>query len=184
MRILVACEESQVVTLAFREFGHDAFSCDLKPCSGGYPEFHIQRSCLDILDDGWDMMIGHPPCTFLAKSGACNNQRDPSRIEKGYSAARFFYALWNCDIPRICLENPVPQKRFGLPPYSQTIQPYDFGDWYSKLTLLWEKNLPPLIPTVIGYPDASWCAVHRDATIRSKTFPGVARAMAQQWSFL
>lgn len=183
MRVLVACEESQRVCLAFRDRGHEAFSCDLKPCSGGFPEYHLQTSVFEVLNDRWDLLIAHPPCTFLAKSGACCNKKDPSRIEKGFLAAQFFYDLWNCEVPRICIENPVPQRRFGLPPYSQTIQPYNFGDWYSKLTLLWLKNLPPLIPTVIGFPDASWCAIHRDATIRSKTFPGIANAMANQWSF-
>lgn len=191
MNVLVACEESQTVCKAFLQFGVNAFSCDIKDCSGGMPERHLKGDCFQFIEHpeligikNWDLLIAHPPCTYLAKSGACNNQIDPSRIEKGFSAAQFFYRLWNCGIPRICIENPVPQRRFGLPPYSQTVQPYQFGDPYSKLTLLWLKGLPPLISTVPSYDEyESWCSIHRSATIRSKTFPGIAYSMAQQWSF-
>lgn len=185
MKVLVACEESQRVCLAFRYRGHEAYSCDLKSCTGGFPEYHIQGDALDQLRYKWYLLIAHPPCTYLAKSGACNNNRDSSRIEKGFEAKDFFMKFYNADIPRICIENPVPQRRFGLPKYSQTVQPYNFAvceeDFYSKLTLLWLKGLPPLIPTVIGFPDESWCKKHHGATLRSKTFPGIAHAMANQW---
>lgn len=201
MNVLIACEESQTVYKEFLKLGHNAFSCDIKPCSGGLLDRHIQGDCLKLLFNGvdfitcdgyyhfvdkWDLLIAHPPCTYLAKSGACNNPKDPSRIEKGFRAAEFFYKFYNCDIERVCIENPVPQKRFKLPPYSQSIQPYNFGDPYSKLTLLWLKNLPPLINTSCSLKDESksWCLIHSTSTLRSKTFKGVAEAMANQWSFL
>lgn len=191
MNLLVCCEESQTVCKAFLEKGVNAFSCDIKPCSGGLPDRHLQGDCKLYIEspeligiNHWDIIIAHPPCTYLSKAGACNNQRDPTRIEKGFSAAQFFYYFYNLDVPMICIENPVPQKIFGLPPYSQSVQPYNFGDPYSKLTLLWLKGLPPLIPTVAPYDEyVSWCKVHRSPTIRSKTFLGIAQAMADQWSF-
>lgn len=204
MNILVACEESQRVCLAFREKGHNAFSCDILPCSGGHPEYHIQGDVLPLLSeditfctcDGvqhkiarWDMLIAFPPCTYLTKAGSCNIPRDPSRIEKGYRARDFFLMLYTSGIERIAIENPIPMKRFNLPPASMHFQPYEFGDNYRKFTYLWLKGLPPLLPTcnydrTYNYP--SWCKLHEGgikdrSKIRSKTFPGVARAMADQW---
>lgn len=198
MNVLVACEESQIVCKEFLKFGHNAFSCDLKECSGGRPDRHIIGDCLRLLSDNvsfytcdehlhvvdkWDLLIAHPPCTYLAKSGACNNKNDPTRIPKGFLAAQFFYKIYNCNIERVCIENPVPQRIFKLPPYSQTVQPYNFGEPYSKLTLLWLKNLPPLINTTCSLKDESlqWCKLHSSATQRSKTFKGIAEAMANQW---
>lgn len=217
MNILVACEESQRVATAFRELGHNAFSCDIVPCSGGHPEYHIQDDVLSILEpleirsyynflnrrcipfvtqsgvfhivDKWDMLIAFPPCTFLSRAGACNIPRCPDRIEKGFAAREFFMRLYTCDIERIAIENPIPMARFNLPTPSMRFQPYEFGDNFSKYTYLWLKNLPPLLPTVNydrAYKFPSWCAVHQSGTkdrakIRSTTFPGVARAMAQQW---
>lgn len=181
MRVLVACEESQTVCKQFRLNGHEAFSCDIQDCSGGFPEWHIKGSCLDVLDDGWDLLIAHPPCTYLTKAGACNIPSDPSRIKKGYEAKEFFMKLYNADIPHICIENPVPMARFDLPHWTQTVNPCDFGDPWTKLTCLWLKNLPPLIPTSFVDNSKSWCSYHRSAKIRSKTFRGIAEAMANQW---
>lgn len=213
MNILVACEESQRVCLAFREKGHNAFSCDILPCSGGHPEYHIQGDVLEFLSpvfvmsfgrfcipfvtmdgvlhsvDKWDMLIAFPPCTYLTKAGACNIPRDPSRIEKGDRARAFFMKLYTCGIERIAIENPIPMKRFNLPSATMHFQPYEFGDFYTKFTYLWLKGLPVLLPTCnydrsFDYP--SWCKLHEGgikdrSKIRSKTFPGVARAMAEQW---
>lgn len=196
MNVLVACEESQRVTVEFRKLGHRAFSCDLQKCSGGHPEWHIQDDCLKVIKSyNWDLLIAHPPCTYLTVAGACclvngsGKVIDETRFKKMLQARDFFLAIWQSDIPRICIENPRPMKRAELPPYSQIIQPYDFGDEYSKQTLLWLKHLPPLIPNVIELnrrsPDGvkSWVSEHRSAKMRSKTFPGIARAMAQQWNF-
>lgn len=121
MNLIVACEESQTVCKAFLKRGVNAFSSDIKPCSGGLPDRHLLGDCRHFIENPsdagvshWDMIIAHPPCTYLARSGACNNQRDPSRIEKGFQAAEFFYYFYNLDIPKICIENPVAQRRFGL----------------------------------------------------------------------
>lgn len=201
MNILVACEESQVVCTAFRKKGHIAFSCDLQRCSGGHPEWHIICDVLSLLDGNcsfttctgdfyyiqkWDLIIAHPPCTFLAKSGSCNIPRDLTRIEKGFAAADFFMKIYNCSCEKICIENPVPLAIFNLPKRSQAIQPYQFDIFnvhpYSKRTYLWLKNLPFLSDsTPFGFPIASWCDLHYSAKIRSKTFIGVAAAMAEQW---
>ena len=177
MNLIVACEESQTVCKAFLKRGVNAFSSDIKPCSGGLPDRHLLGDCRHFIENPfeagvshWDMVIAHPPCTYLARSGACNNQRDPSRIEKGYQAAEFFYYFYNLDIPKICIENPVAQRRFGLPPYSQTVNPKDFGEPFSKLTLLWLKGLPPLISVSPAFEDyKSWCMIHHNPTVRSKT---------------
>ena len=156
MNILVACEESQRVCLAFREQGHNAYSCDVLPCSGGRPEWHIQGDVLNYLapyklyptedlnkhvpitfitEDGgyhevpkWDMLIAFPPCTFLTKAGACNIPKHPERIEQGNQAREFFMSLYTCGIERIAIENPIPMKRFNLPTPSMRFQPYEFDD--------------------------------------------------------
>ncbi|MBR2019813.1 MAG: DNA cytosine methyltransferase [Clostridia bacterium] len=207
MFVLVACEESQRVCMAFRKKGHIAFSADLQPCSGGHPELHIQGDVLKILSPdplygvitfytctghkycipGWDLLIAHPPCTFLTVAGACNIPNDPTRIEKGYVAADMFMTFLNAPIPMICVENPRPMARFGLPPKSQVIEPWYFYDeaneGFTKRTYLWLKNLPYLTPTNLWPPDdlMSWCLVHSSSKIRSKTFIGIAEAMASQW---
>lgn len=191
-RALIACEESQAVCKAFRGKGVEAFSCDLQAPSGGRPEWHIQGDVLDVLDDGWDLIIAHPPCTYLAKSGSCNmylddGQLNAERYEKMQEAREFFMKIYNANCPHICIENPVPFRLTGLPAYSQIIQPYDFGADYSKQTCLWLKGLPYLLPQCIvlgrrkrlNYP--SWVQVHRSPKVRSKTFPEVAEAMAAQW---
>lgn len=202
MKILVACEESQVVCKAFRERGHEAFSCDIQRCSGGRPEWHIVGDVIPLLNgdvqfitqDGvthyivgnWDMLIAHPPCTYLSKAGACcyydkSGNFNQERYVKGLAAREFFMTLLNCDILKICVENPVPLAMFGLPHHSQIIQPYWFGHPYSKRTLLWLKGLPPLFATLIEPEYESWTAIHSSAKIRSKTFTGIAAAMAHQW---
>lgn len=201
-RILVACEESQAITLAFRAAGHEAFSCDIQECSGGRPEWHIRGDALSVAYSGeWDLMIGHPPCTYLSRAGARwlypipGGSPDPERLAKLQEGARFFRALWDAPIERICLENVITLKLAALPPHSQTVHPYEHGHPFSKATRLWLKNLPPLEPTNVvaeyvpflpttgkakgnakGYSGAP-----RSSRDRSKTFEGIARAMAEQW---
>lgn len=204
MRILVACEESQAVCKAFRKIGHEAYSCDIEPCSGGHPEWHLQVDVLEMLKLPWDMIIAHPPCTYLTNAGAVrmrvNGEVVPERYEKAMEAKAFFMKFLEADCPHIAVENPTPMKLVGLPPYTQAIQPYEFGHPYSKRTCLWLKGLPPLRPTEIvenhvpfvngGCKDANGNyrrlqgRKERDAKTRSKTFPGIAHAMAEQWGNL
>jgi hypothetical protein len=218
MIILVACEESQRVCKAFRDKGHIAYSCDVIDCSGGFPEWHIKQDVLPLLNgfcsfttcDGvehrleqkWDLIIGHPPCTYLSAAGACRlypkkNVLDEERYKKGLEAKEFFMAILNADCDRICVENPVQLTIFNIPKYSQQIQPYEFGHPFSKKTRLWLKGLPPLKPTnVITEGVVSWVnagskkangnkrdniGISHDAKERSKTFEGIALAMAEQW---
>ena len=199
MRVLVACEESQAVCKAFRALCHEAYSCDIQPCSGGHPEWHIQADARELLKLRWDMIIAHPPCTYLTKGGAQylfnkdHKIKDPEREAKGWEAKAFFMEFWNADCPRIAIENPVPIKYFGLPPYSQIIEPCMFGDHWRKKTCLWLKGLPLLWATDIVVPRGCWTgaksrkasgyewAGKRSAKDRSKTFPGIARAMSEQW---
>jgi hypothetical protein len=203
MRILIACEESQAVTKEFRKLGHEAFSCDLLPCSGGHPEWHYQQDVFEVIDKGWDMMIAHPPCTYLSHAGArwlypkgiLNNDR----LNKGLEAKDFFIKLLNAPIDKIVIENPVPSKIYNLPEHTQIIQPWMFGDEAQKKTLLWIKGLSNLISTKIvgkgemvvyksGKSKAKWFMDAAKAktpaerrTLRSKTFKGIAEAMAAQW---
>ena len=154
MKVLVACEESQRVCISFRDLGHEAYSCDTQPCSGGHPEWHIQGDALKVVRGGkWDMIIGHPPCTYLTKAGAVRmrvkGQIVKERYEKAMEAKAFFLAILNADCPKICVENPVPMRLVGLPPYTQIIQPYQFGEPWSKKTCLWLRGLPKLEPTEI-----------------------------------
>ena len=205
MKILVACEESQAVTIELRRLGHEAYSCDIEPCSGGHPEWRLQVDALELLKMQWDMIIAFPPCTYLTAAGAVrlynrdHTIKDPERDGRGRKAAEFFYAILNADCPKIAVENPVPMKRYGLPPYSQVIEPYMFGHPWKKRTCLWLQGLPPLMATDIVLPEGLWvgstCA-NRDPTIynryklhsnrdskrRAKTFPGIAKAMAEQWA--
>lgn len=229
MRVLVACEESQRVCTAFREKGHEAYSCDIQECSGGHPEWHIQGDVLNVLNptqhctpvgdvfegiefktvDGvahtiqpkWDLIIAHPPCTYMSKAGARwrfpkAGQISQERLALAMEAKKFFFEMLNADCERICVENPVPLKIVGLPVPTQKIQPYQFGHPYSKCTCLWLKGLPKLKPTNTlddykpflpsntgGYARGKGGSrgVAHDAKTASKTFEGIAKAMAEQW---
>ena len=194
MRVLIACEFSQVVTRAFRDKGHEAYSCDILPTEGN-PEWHIQGDVLKHLDDGWDLMIAHPPCTYLSLMGARWYSSDPTRLGKTREARTFFMKFINANIYRICVENPLPIKLAKLPHYSQIIHPRYFGDFGDKRTCLWLKNLPPLMSTYI-YPigeryvtkdgrkiGSKWFMDNfGNAHERSRSFPQIAQAMATQWS--
>lgn len=216
MKVLIACEESQEVCKAFRSLGHEAYSCDVQEPSGGHPEWHILGDAVPALRgggqivtmddkahyiDAWDLLIAHPPCTYLSNAGARHlwkgHQLQEDRVMKGILGRDLFMRFWWADIPRICVENPVPSRVFCLPEYTQIIQPYQFGHPYSKKTCLWLKNLDPVAPTNIVEPIATWCPsgsyshkhdeknkgmFTRDrARNRAKTFPGVARAFAEQF---
>lgn len=222
MKVLIACEESQRVCTAFRERGHEAYSCDIQEPSGGHPEWHIKGDVLKILNpskewhdiifdtmDGvehcvkkWDLIIAHPPCTYLSNAGARHlykgHRLNTERYEKGLQGKAFFMQIYNANCDKVCIENPIPSKVYELPQYTQTIQPYEFGHPYTKKTCLWLKNLPKLEPTNIVEPIGTFCPsgsysgkhdekhkgiFTRDrAKNRSKTFEGIARAMASQWS--
>lgn len=205
MKVLIACEESQRVCIAFRELGCEAYSCDIQPCSGGFPEYHIQDDVLNYLDFSWDLIIAFPPCTYLTNAGAVrlfnpdHSIKDFERYKKGLAARDFFMKFYNSDCPRVCIENPVPMKIFDLPKCDQIIEPYYFGDPWKKRTCLWLKGIPPLFYTDIVEPLGLWVgstsrrnpgykeyflSSNRDPKIRSKTFPGVSRAMAAQWSLI
>lgn len=136
MRVLVACEESQRVCIEFRRLGHEAYSCDIEPCSGGHPEWHLQQDVAELLKIKWDLIIAHPPCTYLSNAGARflypEGILNEERLQKGLKAKEFFMKLWNADCPRVAVENPIPSKIYDLPEYSQIIQPYEFGHPYSK----------------------------------------------------
>jgi hypothetical protein len=166
-RILIACEESQATTKAFRKLGHEAFSCDLLPCSGGHPEWHFQQDVFEVIDMGWDLMVAHPPCTFLAGSGAqwLSNPEDrdlpfderrpnpkyPNRRQDMLDSVEFVKALYNANIKHIAIENPVGLLSGKWRKPDQIVQPYMFGDEATKTTCLWLKNLPLLVPTdVVG----------------------------------
>jgi hypothetical protein len=198
--VLVACEESQTVCKAFRDRGHEAYSCDILTPSGGFPEWHFQCDVRDLLDVPWDMMIAHPPCTYLANSGVQHLHKEFGRWNFLAKAHSFFMLLLNSDIPLLCIENPVPHKYAKLPKYTQIIEPWQFGNNVTKRTCLWLKNLPKLKPTKIvdkgsRYIDkngksngAAWYQLlppgKNRTKIRSKTFPGIANAMAEQWGKL
>lgn len=190
MKILVACEESQAVTIELRKLGHEAYSCDLQECSGGHPEWHLQQDVIPLLNKKWDMIIAFPPCTYLSNAGATRlypypGYVDSNRFYKGLAAKDFFMRFYNCDCPRIAIENPVPSKIYGLPEYSQIIEPWQFGHPYTKRTCLWLKGLPILYPTNIVKPENAWvfsCDNSDRAKNRAKTFPGIAAAMAYQWT--
>ena len=200
MKILIACEESQTVTKAFRLKGHESFSCDIQECSGGHPEWHIMGDALKESYSGkYDMMIAHPPCTYMSRAGArwmyeggkINNER----LLKAMDAKYFFISLMQAPINQIVIENPTPLKIVGLPEHDQAIEPYYFGDPYSKKTLLWLKNLPPLMSTCFtDYQpflpsntggkkrgQKSSVGVSKSQKESSKTFQGIAKAMANQW---
>ena len=227
LNVLVACEESQRVCSEFRKLGHNAYSCDLISCSGGHPEWHFKGDALEVIknkggmlevgyeayiDGEWDIMICHPPCTFLSASGACwyyhPDDKDlpieerrphplyPNRKRDRENAVSFFMALVNSDIKHIAVENPVGimSSRYRKP--DQIIQPYMFGDPFEKKTCLWLKDLPLLKPTNIVAPPPrskyksgctmpTWYAnapVKERKALRSKTFQGIAEAIATQYS--
>lgn len=218
MKVLVACEESQAVTTELRRLGHEAYSCDIIDCSGGHPEWHIKWDALALIngncsfltcdgelhrvDGKWDMLIAHPPCTYITNAGARHlwkgHQLNRERYEKGLESKAFFMAFLNADCDRIAVENPIPSKVFELPKYTQTVQPFQYGHPYTKKTCFWLKGLAPLMPTDIVEAVATWCPSgsyshkhgdkHRGvftkdrARNRSKTFPGIAKAMAEQWA--
>ena len=218
MKVLVACEESQAVCKAFREKGHEAYSCDIVTCSGGHPEWHIMQDVVPLLDgrcsfktmDGiehsingkWDLIIAHPPCTYLSNAGArwlyAGGELNEERYRKGLDGKNFFMAMINADCQRIAVENPIPSGIYDLPQYTQIIQPYQFGEPWSKKTCLWLKGLKPLQPTNIVEDYKPYCSsgsyskTHDQkykgasrkggsAKSRSKTFHGIANAMAEQW---
>ncbi|MDY6388724.1 MAG: hypothetical protein SPL21_14725 [Fibrobacter sp.] len=233
LNILIACEESQAVCKAFRKLGHNAYSCDLLACSGEHPEWHFNHDVTEVLNKtnlilqngkkasvkgAWDLMIGHPPCTYLAVSGAQwyyhpddknlpvekrrPHPKYPNRAKDREDGVNFFMLLANARIKRIAIENPVGimSSRWRKP--DQKIQPYEFGDPYSKGTCLWLKNLWTLHPSKetedhgekiffkSGKSQPKWYSEalskartpEERRTLRSKTFPGIARAMAEQWS--
>ena len=191
MKILCACEESQRVCISFREKGHEAFSADLQECSGNHPEWHIQDDVLKLLHYHWDMIIAFPPCTYITNAGAQlmfpKGVLNVERFEKQKAAVEFFYKIWNAPAEKICIENPIPMHCANLPKESCRINPWEFGEPYTKRTYLWLKNLPVLLPTEIVIPKRSWVSGTKggykgSAKERSKTFWGIAKAMANQWS--
>lgn len=185
MKILVACEFSGRVRDAFAARGHDAWSCDTKPSET--PGQHIQDDVLKILNDGWDLMIGHPPCTFLALCQIWRKYKPGQEWRKAEEeeAVSFFRKLWECNIPRICIENPMSVASTRVARKTQTIHPWQFGHGEKKTTWLWLKNLPLLMPTNIV--EGREARVHRmppgpdRKKNRSRTYPGIADAMAEQW---
>lgn len=206
MKILVACEESQAVTIELRKLGHEAYSCDILPCSGGHPEWHLQQDVIPLLKEKWDMIIAFPPCTHLAVSGARHFEQKikDGRQQQGID---FFMQFVNADCPRIAIENPIGIMSTKYRKPDQIIQPWMFGDKYTKSTCLWLKGLPKLKPTNIvehgeyfewidkkgrkkRQPKWFYEALKKAKTseersvIRSKTFPGIAEAMATQWTEL
>lgn len=217
MKVLVACEESQRVCTAFRERGHEAYSCDIIECSGGHPEWHIMQDVLPLLngrctfrtmegtchaiDSRWDLIIAFVPCTKTSNAGARHLYKggvlNIPRYYEGLCGKALFLAVWAADCDKVVIENPTPSKIFDYPQQTQVIQPYQFGHPFTKKTLLWERGVDPLEPTNIVVPERTWCpsgsysGEHNDkhrgmfttdrARNRSKTFPGIAKAMAEQW---
>lgn len=193
MKVLVACEESQAVTIELRKLGHEAFSCDIEPCSGGHPEWHLQEDVTPLLKQRWDMIIAFPPCTHLAVSGAAwfEQKRKDGRQQ---AAIAFFMMFANADCERIAIENPVGIMSTAYKKPSQIVQPYEYGHREQKKTCLWLKGLPLLQPTnnvydqMMELPKNKRERLHylppspERAKLRSKTFPGIAKAMAEQWA--
>lgn len=211
-KILVACEESQAVTIELRKLGHEAFSCDLMECSGGHPEWHLQQDVTELLKQRWDMIIAFPPCTYLTNAGTRHyslRMNPPEKVEarkrKREEGFRFFMMFANADCERIAIENPVGYANLNWRKPDQIIHPYYFGDPQMKRTCLWLKNLPLLdySKTILEKPEPVYICdgkikkgkkIHWTEAIgkgcknqaevakaRSKTFPGIAKAMAEQW---
>jgi len=213
MKILVACEESQAITKEFRALGHEAYSCDILPCTGGHPEWHLEGDVFNFIDQGWDLMVAHPPCTYLSVSGARHlynkdGSKNLERYKNQREALDFVERLMSCDIPRIAIENPVSVISSQIRKPDQIVQPWMFGDSASKTTCLWLKNLPKLVATNVvdkgefkEWIDKKSGKMKRQATwyydalinaktpeerrsLRSKTFKGIAQAIASQWGNL
>lgn len=202
MMVLVACEESQIVCKAFRERGHEAYSCDIQACSGGRPEWHIMHDAIDVVYNGaWDLMIAHPPCTYLSRAAGIVLYRE-DRLPKTYAAFEFVKKLWRAPIQKIAIENPPGWLSTNWRKWNQKIHPWYFGDNEMKETCLWLKNLPRLNgnPEIAAnrikyHPKPEGFRIGSDGKIknkyfvarmtnakdRSKTFPGIAKAMAEQW---
>ena len=203
MRVLVACEESQRVCVAFRNKGHEAYSCDILECSGGHPEWHIKDDVLKHLNDNWDLIIAHPPCTYLTVSAnkyynveKYGNKAEERKKDR-QKAIEFFMQFTELKCPRVCIENPIGVMSSLYCKPTQIIQPYQFGHSERKATCLWLKGLPALKPTNIVTPDIiklksgkTDSRLHYEtlklpanerAKMRSKTFEGIALAMAEQW---
>jgi hypothetical protein len=216
-KILIACEESQAVCKQFRSLGYEAYSCDILPESGGHPEWHIQDDVFNVINQGWDMMIAFPPCTYLSVSGAQwyyhpedkdlpieqrrPHPKYPNRNQDRQDAKEFFIRLYNSNIKHIAIENPVGIMNTQFMKPTQIIQPWMFGDEATKTTCLWLKNLPKLQPTNVvgkgertvfasGKSHPKWYAEalakaktpEERRNLRSKTFPGIAKAMSEQWT--
>lgn len=222
MRVLIGCEESQAICKAFREKGHEAYSCDIQECSGGHPEWHIIGDILEVIKGGWfvtqsgtriyidkwDMAIFHPPCTFLSRAGQAHKSRSEEirkyREEQAALAIEFIKKLWDSPIPKICIENPVGVANTRWRKPSQIVHPYYFGDGEMKETCFWIKGLPrlngdPNIDKIRDKPKPTRTRIGADgkvkneyfcyrmdrksnaAKLKSKTFPGIAKAMADQW---
>ena len=198
VKILIACEESQTVTLQFRNLGHEAYSCDILPTSGQNPEWHIQSDVKDVIHDKWEMILAFPPCTHLASSGAAwfEQKRLDGRQQQGIDLFMLFTDL---DCPKVVIENPIGIMSSHYRKPDQIIHPYQFGDPYEKRTCLWLKGVPklertfevkpePRIQYLSGRTMPTWYAKawsapkEQRSIIRSKTFPGIASAMAEQWS--
>lgn len=206
-KILVACEESQATTKEFRIQGHEAFSCDILECSGGHPEWHLQQDVTGLLKQKWDAIIAFPPCTYLTITGnrwfnvERYGEKAVLRHKKREEAVDFFMMLATADCEKIAIENPVGTMSSRWRKPDQIISPFQFGDAFEKKTCLWLKGLPNLEPTDIVKPPkrtkyksgktiATWYTEIWNlpktewAKLRSKTFPGIAKAMAEQWGKL
>ena len=202
MKVLIACEYSGTVREEFKKLGHEAWSCDILPTE--IPGNHFEGNVLDHLNKDWDLIIAHPPCTYLSNAGACRlypekGKLDMTRYKKGLEAKEFFMQFYNHNCKKIVIENPVSSKIFDLPKYSQEIQPYEYGHPYTKKTRLWIKGLPNLKPTnmidkslVKTFIESGTSRykntdrnknryVARGSKDRSKFWVGIAQAMAQQW---
>ena len=209
MKILVACEESQAVTIELRKLGHEAFSNDLIECSGGHPEWHLQQDTLELLNEKWDMIIAFPPCTYLTVTGNrwFNIERYGEKAIQRHKnrewAVKFFKAIHSADCDKIAIENPVGVMSTILRRPDQTIQPYEHGHTARKKTCLWLKGLPKITPTKVVEPIIKYYTAKNGSTksfsadymdgvkrgkageasgARSKTYPGIAKAMATQWA--
>lgn len=197
LSVLIACEYSGRVSGAFRDRGFDAWSCDLLP-TDAYPRWHIQGDALDAINSRpWDLVIAHPPCTYLTNSGVCHLHKDESRWAKLDEAAAFFRAIWDCNVPRVAIENPVmhryAKERIGGLQQAQTIQPYHFGHMEQKATCLWIRGVPKLRHTTdlkaatMALPSNQRQRLHylppseNRWKLRSTTYQGIADAMASQW---
>lgn len=199
--VLIACEESQAETIAFRALGHRAFSCDLVPCRKGTPpEWHIIGDCRNLFVDrpqfrcqdgsrhrvpGWDLIIAHPPCTYLCRISSIqlwkDGKLDQHRLQLMHDAAAFFHECLNAPAKYVAVENPIPMKRAQLPQPSCYLHPSWFGVKYTKKTLYWLRNLPPIMPEII-YPTPKVFVTASRGKYRSRTFPQVANAIARQWA--